>query len=108
MTKKDVVKSILAFMEKEMGLYNFKPNFKQQGFIRKDEGAIFPYLFTSNTVKKIDELFNSHPQGYSVHMYFDPYRFVKGTIAAKLARNPGLDHLVTTYSNFNYRKGYDG
>ncbi|NLU91352.1 hypothetical protein [Chitinophaga sp. Ak27] len=201
MIKKEVIKSILEFMEKEMGLYNFKPNFKEQGFIRKDKGAIFfyffliydrtniktgekgfqiepqinihipeiekyykeitinsylktdwqfitigntvanimanpdginrkrnqsldlfvfeeknipyvswellkyfkevalPYFLTNNNVKKIDELLNTHPKEYSVHMFFDPYRFIKGTIAAKLAKNPALDDIVSTYSN---------
>ncbi|MEC5145249.1 hypothetical protein [Chitinophaga sp. 212800010-3] len=201
MTKKEVIRSIIEFMEKEIGLYNFKPNFKEQGFIRRDKDAIFfyffliydrtiiktgekgfqiepqiyinlpeiekyykeitintylktdwnfvtignsvanlianpdginrnrnqnldlfifeeknipyvswellkyfkdvafPYFLTNNTAKKIDELLNSHPKEYSVHMYNDLYRFIKGAIAAKLGKNPKLDELVTTYSN---------
>ncbi|MFY0255971.1 hypothetical protein ACDQ55_18680 [Chitinophaga sp. 30R24] len=201
MTKKEVIKSILEFMEKEMGLYNFKSNFKEQGFIRKDDRAIFfyffliydrtniktgekgfqiepqiyihireiekyykeitintylktdwhfitignsvanlmanpdginrnrnqsldlyifeeknipyvswellkhfkdtafPYFLNNTTVKRIDELLNSHPKEYSVHMYNDLFRFIKGILAAKLANNPALNQLVTTYSN---------
>ncbi|MEC5145245.1 hypothetical protein [Chitinophaga sp. 212800010-3] len=201
MTKKEILNGILEFMEKGVRLYNFKPNFKEQGFFRKDENAIyfyfyliynttniksgekgfqiepqiyinissiekyykeitinsylktdwnfvtignsvadlmanpdginrnrnqsldlfifekknipyvswellkyfkevaFPYFLTNNTVKKIDELLNSHPKEYSVHMYNDLFRFIKGVIAAKLAGNPALNQLVTTYSN---------
>ncbi len=56
-----------------------------------------PYFLTNNTVKRVDELLNSHPMEYCVHMNNDLYRFIKGLIAAKLNKNSGFEKLLRIY-----------
>lgn len=67
--------------------------------INKFKEVALPYFLTNNTVKRIDELLNEYPTKYSVHMYNDLFRFVKGIIAAKLNNNPDVDRLLAIYNS---------
>ena len=57
-----------------------------------------PYFLENNSIRRVDELFNSHPREYTVHMPNDLFRFAKGVIAAKLNGNPKVESLLKTYN----------
>ena len=58
-----------------------------------------PYFIANNSVAKVDELLNKHPEEYCVHLYNDIFRFIKGLIAAKLNGNTSIDRLIQIYDN---------
>lgn len=56
-----------------------------------------PYFLNYHTVAAVDDLINTNPADYKVHMLNDNYRILKGTIAAKLNNNPHLDEVIRIY-----------
>lgn len=58
-----------------------------------------PYFLTNNSVKRVDELLNSNPREYCVHMNNDLYRFIKGLIAAKMNKSSRLKELLQIYDH---------
>lgn len=45
MTQKEVIRKIVNLLNPELETFNFKANLKEQGFIRRDENAVFFYFF---------------------------------------------------------------
>ena len=67
--------------------------------IKQFKQVALPYFLANNTVRKIDELLNKHPEEYNVNMVNDLFRFIKGLIAAKINNNPKFNELLSTYSH---------
>lgn len=45
MTQKEVIRKIIDLLSNEMKAFDFEPSFKEQGFIRKTNNAVFLYQF---------------------------------------------------------------
>ncbi|MCW3466430.1 hypothetical protein [Chitinophaga nivalis] len=73
----------------------------------KFTNVAMPYFLMNNTISRVDELLNSYPKEYSVHLVNDLWRFIKGLIAAKLNNNPKLHQLIETYSNLLIERDMD-
>lgn len=66
--------------------------------LKQFKQVALPYFLANNKIKRVDELLNVHPKEYSVHMYNDIFRFIKGLIAAKLNNNANFDNLMSIYN----------
>lgn len=67
--------------------------------LKQFKRTALPYFLTNNSVKKVDELLNKQPREYSVHLYNDLFRVIKGLIAAKLNNNVEFEQLLHIYSS---------
>jgi hypothetical protein len=63
------------------------------------EEMALPYFNANSSVKRVDELLNSHVRELSVHKGIYPLRASIGIIAAKLNNNPEYQNLVEIYES---------
>ncbi|WP_343673621.1 hypothetical protein [Chitinophaga sp.] len=67
MTQKEIVRTIIDLLSKELAPLNFKANIKEQGFIRKDDNAIYFYYFLLYTRTNI----KTRAKGFLIEPFAD-------------------------------------
>jgi|GEM_PF-1865529 len=67
MTQKEVIRKTIDLFSIELGTFNFKANIKEQGFIRKDDNAIYFFYFLIFTRTNI----KTGVKGFMIEPYID-------------------------------------
>lgn len=67
MTQKELTRKLIDLLSTKMSIFNFKPQTKEQGFVRKEESATFFYYFLIYNRTNI----KTGARGYQIEPYCD-------------------------------------
>lgn len=92
MTQKEVLRKLVDSLSNEMKVYDFEPSYKEQGFIRKTNNAIFLYQFLiySRTIIKTGK------KGYLI----EPYIWINVKEIEKIYREITLNKVIKSDTDF--------